>query len=86
MKIAFGNVGHLSIIGLVVCVRVQSVVGDDMVLEESLKVFLAVATEQEAVDSRAKLLEGKVGGSEEGSSHVVRCIVDSLKQVGFDEC
>lgn len=46
-------------------IGVQSLVDDDVILEESLEVLLAVLAEQEGIDAWAKLLESEVGRSEE---------------------
>ena len=58
-------------VGAVVGVGVEGVVGDKVVLEQSLEVLLAVLAEEEGVDARAKLLESEVGRGEESAALVV---------------
>ena len=51
-------------VSLVVCIRVESVVRSDVVLQQGLQVFLAIFAEQECIDPRTEPLEGKVRGRE----------------------
>lgn len=88
VELALGDVADLSVgaaARLVVGVRVERLVGDDVVLEQGLEVFLAVLAEEEGVDLRAEALEGEVGGSEDGAAEVVRGVVDHGVEAGLDE-
>lgn len=55
----------------VVGIGVQSVVGNEVVLEKSLQVLLAVLAEEESIDPRTKLRESEVRRCEEGAALVV---------------
>lgn len=55
----------------VVGVRVQGVVRNEVVLEKSPKVLLAVLAEEEGVNPRTKLRESEVGRCEEGTALVI---------------
>ena len=77
MEHALGNVGLVDAFGTVVCIRVESTIRRDMVQEKCLEVLETAPAEQEAVDPGTKLLEGKVGWSEQSSSSVGRSIIDS---------
>ena len=77
------NASILYAVGLIVCVRVQGVVGHNVVLENSLEVFLTVSAEEEAIDSGSKLPERKVGWSKDGTSNVIGCIVQGLQESGL---
>lgn len=67
-------------------IRVKRLIYDDVVLKQSLEVFLAILAEQESIDTRPKLLERKVAGREECSAVVwiLRC-VHLLKQARLAE-
>lgn len=51
---------HLGGLGLVIRIRVQSLVGNNMVFQESLEILLTIFAEQEAIDPGTKFLEGKI--------------------------
>lgn len=68
----------------VVRVRVQRLVGDDMVLHQRLEVLAAVLAEQKGVDARPELAEGEVAGREERAARVVR-LGDVVGQAGLRE-
>ena len=70
---------------LVVSIRVQCLIGDDMVLQKSLKVFLPIFAEQKAIDPRSQLLEGEVSGGEDRSTYVVGGVCDSGQEAGLCE-
>lgn len=53
---------------MVVCVGVQSLVDDDVVLEEGFEVFPAPWREKEAIDLWSELLESRVWRGEESST------------------
>jgi hypothetical protein len=59
------------ILRLIESIRVKSLVGHNMVLQQRLQVLLPVFREKESIDLRAKFPEGPVGGSEECSARVV---------------
>lgn len=59
MENAFRN-ALCGAVSLVVGIRVQSVVRDDVVFEKGLQVLLAPLAEQECVDFRTELLEGEI--------------------------
>ena len=71
-------------VGAVVRVGVESVVRDEVVLEKSFEVLLAVLAEEESIDPRSELLESEVGGCKEGTSLVVGG-VDHVEQTGLAE-
>lgn len=50
-----------------------------MVLQESLEIFLSIFAEEESVDLRTELLEGKVGRCEDGAS-LMGCLSDSIEE------
>lgn len=70
---------------LVVRIRVQCLIGDDVVLQKSLEVFLTIFTKEEAVNPGAQLLEGEIGGGENGSANMVRGVCDSGQETGLGE-
>ena len=53
---------------IVESVRVQCLVDNNVIFEQSLEVLLTKFAEQEGIDLRTKLLEGKVGGREESTT------------------
>jgi len=69
---------------LVVGVAVEGLVGDNVVFEKSLEVFLTVLAEQEGVDPGSKLLEGEVGRSKERATSVVSA-VQGLEKTSLDK-
>ena len=73
------------VLGLIVRVRVQGLVGNHVVLEQRLQVCLAVFAEEESVDPGAELLEGEVGGGKEGTSDVIGGVVDGLEETSLLE-
>lgn len=56
-----------------------------MVFQETFEVLLTIFTEQECIYLRPELLEGKVVGSEEGTSNVSGGIVDGFDQSSLGE-
>lgn len=70
---------------LVVSIRVQCLIRDDVVLQKSLEVFLTISAKEEAVDPGTKLLEGEVGGGEECSTDMIRGVCDSGQKAGLCE-
>lgn len=54
-----------------------------MVFQECAEVFRAVGGEEEGVDSQAQVLEGFVGGGEDGDTLV--CIFEGRGEAGFEE-
>ena len=87
MEETFGNTAlfHNRINGfsLVVSIRVQCLIGDDVVLKKSLEVLLAIFTKEETVDLRTQLLESEVRRSEDCSSNVGRGICDSWQETSL---
>ena len=79
---------QLRLRGAVVRVRVERLVRDDVVLEQSLEVLFAVLGEEEGVDAWAEFLEGEVGRREEGAAGCGRvgevldqaCLAESEEQ------
>jgi hypothetical protein len=65
-------------------IRVEGVVGDKVVLKQSLEVLLTVLAEEEGVDARAKLLESEVGRGEESAALVVGS-VDHVEETSLAE-
>lgn len=55
-----------------------------MVLKQGLQVLLTVGREEERVDLGAKLPEGEVGGSEEGSTWMIGA-VEEIKETSLAE-
>ena len=74
MKKTFGDatVVHDAVNGLrlVVSIGVQCLISNDMVLQESLEIFLAVFAKEEGVVLGTQLLKGEVGGCENSSAHM----------------
>ncbi len=89
MEVTFGNATlcHDIVNGfrLVVSIRVKCLIGDDVVLQKSLEVFLAKFAEEEAVDLRTQLPEGEVGGGEDCSTKMGRSVCDSGQKTGLCE-
>ena len=83
MENSLGNISLFHALGLVVSVRVERVIGHDMVFQDGLEVFLAVSAEEEAIYLGAKLLECEVGRSEEGSSDMIGSIIQGLDKSGL---
>lgn len=77
------RVGGVDRLAAVVRVRVQRLVGHDVVLEQGAQVAAAVlGVKQEGVGARAQLLEGPVGGREEGTTaRQVRALAQPVLQV-----
>lgn len=72
----------LAVLG-VVHVGVESAVGHDVVLQQGAEVLVPAGREEEGVDLQAELLEGGVGGGEDGAAVVgVRAGQDSGGFVG----
>ena len=65
------RVDALTALRLIEGVRVESLVGNNVVLEQCLQIFLTVLAEEEAIDSWTKLLE----------SEVVRCKQCATKMI-----
>ena len=56
-----------------------------MVLQQGLKIFLAVFAKEEAVDLRAQLLEGEIGRGENSSPNMVRGVCNSGQETSLCE-
>ena len=70
--------------GCVVRITVQSVaLTHHMVCQECLEIFLAIGGEEEGVDAGPELLEGEVGGGEEGAAGVGA--VEFVEKAGLGE-
>lgn len=85
LSLSGGFIGYVPVRrGLVVeGVRIQSSVGDDVVLENCLEVLQAlVRVEQKAVGARTQFLEGAVGRGEDGAAGHLD-IVDEVYKVGL---
>jgi len=85
MEIAFRNTGLFSVVSLVVGIRVESLVGHNVILQQGLQILLSVTAEQEAVDSWTKLLEGEIRRCKHGATNVVGSIVHRRNQVGLGQ-
>lgn len=70
---------------LVVSIRVQCLVGDDVVLQKSFEIFMTMFAKEEAVDPGTQLLEGEVRGGENRSTNMVRGVCDSGQETGLCE-
>jgi len=66
-------------------IGVQSLIGDDVVLEQGFEVLLTSSGEQEGVDARAELLPCPVGGSEEGGTCVLMTVLVVVGNAGLDK-
>ena len=80
---ALWDVGLLGVVGLVISIRVQSVICNNVVLKDGLEILLAGTAEQEGVNSRTKLLKCKVRWSEKSTSDVVGGVVKGFDQTGL---
>lgn len=76
--------GRLIALSLVERIRVESLVRDDMVLQEGGEVLLSTTAEEEGVDAGAELLECVIGGGEEGTTGVRR-VFELVKETGLLE-
>lgn len=87
MEITFGNtvLRNFGSCGFVESIGVQSLVGDNMVLQKSLEILLAVFAEEEASDPRTELLECEIGWCEDCPAKVGRCIIDGFEKTGLRE-
>ena len=89
MEVTLGNTGLFHDIinrfGLVVGIGVECLVGDNVVLQESLEVFLTILAEEEAVDSGTQLLERKVRRGKNGPPNMVRGVCNSGQETGLCE-
>lgn len=85
MEIALGNSCFFNLDGvrLVVCIGVQCLVCNDMVLKKSPQIFLSVFAEQEAIDPGTELLKSEIRRCEKGAANVIRRIIDSFKETGL---
>lgn len=74
MEVTLGNTALFHDItngfSLIVSIRVQCLIGDDVVFQKSLEIFLTVSAKEKAVDPRAQLLEGEVRRGEKGSPNM----------------
>lgn len=74
MEVTLGNTALFHDVtngfSLVVSIGVQCLIGDDVVFQKSLQVFLTVSAKEEAVDPRAQLLEGEVRRGENSSPNM----------------
>ena len=68
---------------LVICIRVQRLIGNNVVFQKSLQILLTVLAEKETVDLGAQLLEGKIGRGKKGSTDMVRSVCDSGQETGL---
>lgn len=77
------NVSFSHAFGLVVSVRVESMICHHMVFQDGLEVFLAVIAEEESIYSGSKLLEREVRRSKDGPSNMVRSIIQGFDKSGL---
>ena len=84
---AFGNrfLLHPSRFRLVISIRVECLVGHDMILEEGLEILLTILTEQERINLWAELLESEIARGEKCSTEMGRSIVDRLQKASLDQ-
>ena len=68
-------------VGCIKRVRVERLVLDDVVLQQSAEVFHPVAGEKEGVDSQTQVLEGFVGGCEDGDA--LLGVFERRREAGF---
>lgn len=85
MEEALWHICALGVLAVIESIRVQSLIGDDVVLEKSLEILFAVGAEQEGIDPGTEALESKVRGSKERSTDVVAGIVQRGKEAGLVE-
>lgn len=87
MEVTLGDTVLLDFSGcrFVKSIRVQCLVCDNVVLQESLEILLAVFAEKEAIDPSAELLECEVGWCEDGPTKMGRCIVDGFEKTSLCE-
>ena len=87
MEVTLGNIALFHDIinrfSLVVSIGVQCLIGDDVVLQESLEVFLTVFAEKEGIDPRTQLLEGEVRRGENSSPKVGRSVCNGGQEIGL---
>lgn len=83
MEVAFGDTGLFGVISLVVGVGVESLVRDNVILQQGLQIFLSVTTEQEAINPGAKFLEGEIRRRKYGTTNVIGRIIHRWDQVGL---
>lgn len=58
----------ISLVGWVVRVGEEGVVGHNVILQQRLEVFLAVAAEQERIDVRTEFRKGQIRRRKEGAT------------------
>lgn len=78
------DIHALNALCLVESIRVQGLVGDDVVFEKRLQVLLTVLGEQEGVDAGTEFGERPVGGCEECATCVVG-VGDGFVETSLDE-
>lgn len=85
MEITLGNTVLLNFSSgrLVESIRVQCLVCHNMVLQESLEIFLAVFAEEEAIDPSTELLECEIGWRKDCPAKMSRCVVNCLKETSL---
>lgn len=74
MEVTLGNTALLRYVtngfSLVVSIGVQCLIGDDVIFQKSLEVFLTVSAKEEAGDPRAQLLKGEIRRGEKSSPNM----------------
>lgn len=85
MEVALGYAGLVDIVCLVKGIGVESLVGNHVVLQQRLEIFLSVRTKQKGINPWSKFLEREVRGGEDCAANVVRGIIHGGKQAGLGE-
>lgn len=71
-------------LGFVKGIRVEGLVGYDVVFQKGFEIFLAILAEKESIDLRAEFLKCEVGRGEEGSAFVVR-LGNGVEETGLGQ-
>lgn len=87
MEVSLGDTVLLNVcrFGFVEGIGVQCLIGDNVVFQKGLKVFLTVLAEQEAGNPSTELLKRKVGWREDSTTKMGRGVIDGLKQACLRE-
>lgn len=72
-------------LGFVEGIRVQCLIGNNVVLQESLEILLTILAEEEAIDPSTELLECEVGWRKDGPTKMGRSIVYTFEQTSLGE-
>ncbi len=83
MEDALGDVLLIHRLRSVIRIRVEGLVSHNVILEQGFQIFCAVAAEEKCGDLCWKLLESEIRWSKDGTSVMVRCIIQGCEKSSF---